>query len=50
MFLIPQLYNAKRFGIDVETLFPHIHEIRNNLDQLPEFVSADADNQEDADK
>ena len=50
VFLIPQLYNAKRFGMDVETLYPHIHEIRTNLDLLPEFVKADADNQEDADK
>ena len=44
VFLIPQLYNAKRFGIDVEKSFPCIHEIRTNLDQLPEFIKADANN------
>ena len=50
VFLIPQLYNAKRFGINVETSFPCIHEIQKNLEQIPEFVKADANNQEDADK
>ena len=32
VFLIPQLYNATRFGVEVEKQFPSIHEIRTNLD------------------
>ena len=47
-FLIPQLLNAERFGLDVTTDFPVIAGIKENLDQLPEFVKAHADNQADA--
>ena len=43
-FLIPQLYNANRFGVDVKGLFPNTFEISENLEQLPEFVSAHCDN------
>ena len=47
-FLIPQLYNAGRFGVEVEKLFPNIWEISQTLNQIPEFDKAAADNQEDA--
>ena len=43
-FLIPQLYNANRFGVDVKGLFPLTYEISENLEQIPEFVSAHCDN------
>ena len=49
-FLIPQLYNANRFGIEVEKMFPNIYEVSQALEQIPEFDKAAADNQEDANK
>ena len=48
--LIPQLYNAKRFGLDEANDFPTLHKVAEELRQLPEFVKADANNQPDADQ
>lgn len=48
VFLIPQLYNANRFGLDIASNWPKIAAIQENLNQLPEFVKAHADNQPDA--
>ena len=47
VFLVPQLYNADRFGMDLAE-FPLISAIREELKVIPEFVKADADNQPDA--
>ena len=49
-FLIPQLYNADRFGIDLKTEYPKLAAIRENLNQLPAFDKAHANNQPDAQK
>ena len=38
-FLIPQLYNAERFEIDLKQ-FPIISEIKSNLETLKEFIDA----------
>ena len=46
-FLIPQLYSASRFDIDVEKEFPVLTEIRSNLEILPEFKAADWSTQPD---
>ena len=46
--LIPQLYNAERFGITLKDEFPLIHEIHERLQKLPEFIKAHANNQPDA--
>lgn len=45
--LIPQLYNARRFGFDVEAL-PWMHRIETACLELPEFVRAHPDNQPDS--
>lgn len=45
--LIPQAYNAKRFGIDL-TQYPQINKIVNNCEQLPAFIAARPENQSDA--
>lgn len=47
VFLVPQIYSATRFAVDLSQ-FPAISEIYNNLKDLPEFVAAHADNQPDA--
>ena len=44
VFLVPQVYNAIRFGVDVEKEFPNIHEITQNLNEVPEFIAASAHN------
>jgi maleylacetoacetate isomerase len=44
--LIPQLYNARRFGFDVEAL-PWIHRIETACLELPAFVRAHPGNQPD---
>ena len=36
-FIVPQLYNAKRYGADIEKDFPKIHKITERLKLLPEF-------------
>jgi maleylacetoacetate isomerase len=45
-FLIPQLYSARRFNIDL-TQYPKLLEIEKNLIELPAFKEADANNQPD---
>ena len=47
-FLIPQLYNAMRFGLEEATEFPTIHKVAEELSLLPEFEKAHCDNQSDA--
>ena len=46
-FLIPQVYNANRFGVDM-TQFPSIQEVVLNLEQLEEFKNAHPDKMPDA--
>ena len=45
--LIPQLYNARRFAVDLER-FPRLLEIEAELQGLPAFVAAHPDQQPDA--
>ncbi|KAL0489195.1 maleylacetoacetate isomerase GSTZ [Acrasis kona] len=45
--LVPQVYNAKRFNVDMEQ-FPKIKEINDNLMKIKEFIEAHPDNQPDA--
>jgi maleylacetoacetate isomerase len=45
--LIPQLFNARRFNVDL-TGFPNILRVEKNLVDLDEFKKAHADAQEDA--
>ena len=45
-FLVPQLYNARRFGVDL-TNFKNILEVETNLATLDAFISAHPDNQPD---
>ena len=45
--LIPQLYNARRFAVDLEK-YPLFLEIEQRLSQLPAFVDAHPDQQPDA--
>lgn len=50
--LIPQLYNARRFGINLETDFPHLLLIESNFKLLhPEvFEKAHPDNSQGSDR
>jgi glutathione S-transferase len=45
--LVPQLYNAQRFGIDVASAFPVLARIGDALQQLPSFRAAHPDAQID---
>lgn len=45
-FLIPQIYNARRFGVEM-VKFPNIVEIEKNLSTLEAFIQAHPDNQPD---
>lgn len=45
--LIPQLYNAHRFNVDLSA-FPLINQIEKNCLELPAFVAAMPENQPDA--
>jgi len=45
--LIPQVYNARGFGIDVDTLFPDIAKIEKLCEVHPWFIPAHPDNQID---
>ena len=45
--LVPQVYNANRFKVDMEQ-FPTIKEIMNNLEKIPAFIKAHPDNQPDS--
>jgi len=47
--LVPQVYNAKRFAIDL-SLYPTISRVNTELQQLPAFQAADPANQPDAEK
>ena len=46
MFLIPQLYNAHRFNVDMSEL-KHLLEIEKNCLSLESFTKAHPDNQPD---
>jgi maleylacetoacetate isomerase len=48
--LVPQLYNAERFGIDVKEEFPRLWEVRTRLEGLPAFKKAHPDAQADKPK
>ena len=45
--LVPQLYNARRFAVDLER-FPRLLEIEDELQGLPAFIDAHPDQQPDA--
>ncbi|MAY81800.1 MAG: maleylacetoacetate isomerase [Deltaproteobacteria bacterium] len=45
--LVPQLYNARRFDVDL-TAFPSLTAVESQLESLPEFVAAHPDQQPDA--
>lgn len=45
--LIPQIYNAKRFNVDMSA-FPLINKVEENCSLLPEFIAAKPENQADA--
>ena len=47
--LIPQAYNARRFGVDMSA-FPKLSEIDARCRALPAFIKAAAENQHDAPK
>lgn len=47
VYLVPQLYNARRFGVDI-TPFPTLTEIDERLSALPAFAAARPDVQPDA--
>lgn len=38
--LVPQLYSAARFGINIQEEFPNLYSIAKNLEQLEEFRMA----------
>ncbi|PVD25654.1 hypothetical protein C0Q70_13313 [Pomacea canaliculata] len=46
IFLVPQVYNANRFGVDISK-YPTINKIKDALVALPAFVAADAARQPD---
>jgi maleylpyruvate isomerase len=48
-FLIPQLYNARRFNVDL-SVYPSILEIEKNASELDAFVNAHPDKQPDVEK
>lgn len=45
--LIPQLYNAERFGICIEKCFPILNRIKNNLSLNSAFINAHPDSMSD---
>ena len=47
LFLVPQVYNARRFAIDLEP-FPHLQRVVDNCRQLPAFAEAAPENQTDS--
>jgi maleylpyruvate isomerase len=47
VFLVPQVYSATRFGVDV-TKFPRVVEIAARAGELPAFVAAHPEQQPDA--
>jgi maleylpyruvate isomerase len=46
--LVPQLYNARRFGVDVDGALPLLARLDANLTALPAFQAAHPDRQVDA--
>ena len=46
--LIPQVYNARGYGIDVDRLFPEISKVEKLCEHHPWFISAHPDKQIDA--
>lgn len=46
-FLLPQVYNAERYGLDMSE-FPSITEIVEHCRELPAFIAAAPENQPDA--
>jgi maleylpyruvate isomerase len=46
--LVPQMYSARRFEIDVATRFPTLDRIDRALNALPAFIAAHPDKQPDA--
>lgn len=46
-FLVPQVYNAQRFGTDLSA-FPEIQRLTDECRKLPAFIEAAPENQEDA--
>lgn len=48
LFLVPQLYNARRFNVDLEQ-FPRLLEIERQCFELPMFHASHPDSQPDAD-
>jgi len=47
LFVVPQLYGARRFGVDV-SLFPTLLRVEAACATLPAFVAAEPDRQPDA--
>ncbi|MEP4891098.1 MAG: maleylacetoacetate isomerase [Aliiglaciecola sp.] len=45
--LVPQVYNAERYGVDMEQ-FPLIQRVADNCNQLQAFIDAKPENQVDA--
>ena len=45
--LVPQMYNARRFSVDV-TPYPRLVAICTQLEALPAFAAARPENQPDA--
>lgn len=48
LYLVPQVYNARRFQLELEPTFPTIARIASALDALPEFQRAHPSRQPDA--
>ncbi len=46
--LVPQVYNARRWGVDVDALFPLIASSVSAAEALPAFAAAHPDSQPDA--
>ena len=47
LFLIPQLYNAKRFKIEIDK-YPHIYKVWNHCMNSPECIKSAPESQPDA--
>jgi glutathione S-transferase len=48
LFLIPQIYNAKRYGINVADEFPSLNKIYEKALNTPECIKASPENQIDS--
>lgn len=46
--LVPQMYNAARYDIDLEKEFPEIYAIDQEMQKLPEVAAAHPSKQPDA--